>query len=110
MITIPVPDYPASTELVSIEGVTYQLTFQFNTRATCWTLSIATAAGVEILSGIKLVLDYELIADYVDRDIPPGLLYAIDPSQETQRIGRDDLKSTGKVKLVYMTEAERAAI
>ena len=65
--------------------------------------------GTLIAGGIKLVLDYEVISDYVAQGLPKGFMFLIDPGElSVVSIGRNDIGVN--VDLVYMTEAERDAI
>jgi len=104
-VKIPFKDYPSFVERVVLDGTPYRLRFRWNTTGQFWTLQILTAAGVVILAGIKIVLDYELIHDYAWMGGPPGELYAVDPTGELTTIGRNDLPN-GTVYLKYIPVAE----
>jgi len=109
MLQVPFQDFPAFSETTALDGQVYRLTFRWNTRGQYWTLKVSQADGTPILSGIKLVPDYELISAYVDMGPPPGLLFVVNPSGQLYTVTRDNLPS-GEIALVYMTEAERAAL
>lgn len=104
-VKIPFKNFPAFVERVAIDGVPYRLRFWWNTTGEYWTMQILSATGSVILSGIKLVLNYELIHDFAWLGGPPGELYAVDPTGELTRIGREDLPQ-GNVYLRYIPAGE----
>lgn len=108
MLRIAFAEYPAFSQTVVLDGTAYRLRFQWNTRGQYWAMDLATQDKTPIVTGIKLVLDYELIGAYHAIGTPPGELWALDSTEKLLRIGRDDIKD-GPVKLVYIPEAEVAA-
>lgn len=84
---------------VSLEGVTYQLTMQWNYRESAWYLTIADEAGEVLVGGIKLVIDYPLLTLAGHPDKPPGQLYAIDTSKQGLPPGLTELGE--RVLLLY---------
>lgn len=106
-VIIPFRDLPAFRETVPIDGVLYVLEFQYNTRADFWTMAVYSKDGAPLLTGIKVVIDYELVQRYGSRGLPFGNLYAIDVTGISNRIGRRELPDS--IDLVYMTEAEVTA-
>lgn len=109
MVTIPIQDAPDFIETVTLDGKPYTFRFRFNYRQQYWSLEIATPAGEILLAGVKLVCNWELIGMYPGRGLPPGYLAVIDPTSETGHpVNRETLGK--EVQLIYMTEAERAAL
>lgn len=106
MVTIPFAEFPAFTEEINLDNNPYRFSFNWNTRGEYWSLSTLDRDLVQLLSGIKLVMDFELLRRFPGRNTPPGELYVIDPSGQLDRVSRDDFQD--KVSLVYMTEAEVA--
>lgn len=104
MVTIPFFEFPAFTQEIVLDNTPFRFSFNWNTRGEFWTLIIANRDQVPLISGIKIVIDYELISKYPGRSLPPGELYAIDPSGELEKIGRNDFQD--KAKLIYVTESE----
>jgi len=105
MIRIPFnSDFSSFRERIALDGVPYILSFKWNGRGGYWSMSISSVDGVEILSSIKLVPDYELISQYVAADIPPGMIVVHDSSGNKDMIGRDDVNV--RAILAYITEAE----
>jgi len=55
MLKLPLfKDSPAVEMVISLEEVSYQLTYTWNQRASSWYLDVATQEGVKILSGIRI--------------------------------------------------------
>ena len=102
---IPFKDFPAFVEKVVLDGVPYQLRFWWNSTGEYWTLQMLNNSGTILLSGIKIVLGIELISAFVWMGLPPGELWAIDSTDELDRIGLNDL-SSGAVYLRYIPESE----
>lgn len=91
----------------TLDGVTYTLEFRWNVRLGAWFMNVLDAEGVEPrLIGVRLVADYPLAQNIVDRD-PPGYFLAVDTGAAAGfgvDPGFDDLGS--RVQLVYVPEAE----
>ncbi len=107
MQAIPFATLPAFTQTVNLDGQVYRLSFAWNYRGNYWSMSFLDAAGAPLVQGIRIVLNLDLLRQYPGRGLPPGILYAIDPSDTISEIAFDDL-SSGRVTLVYLTEAESA--
>ncbi len=107
-IIIPFSVFPAFTQEIILDNIPYRFTFNWNTRGTYWSVSIADRDEVKLISGIKLVMNFGLIRRYPGRDLPPGELIVADPSGEIERAGRDDFQD--KVKLVYVEESDFATV
>ena len=96
-IALPSPDEPFVTQTVSLEGRSYIITFDWNSRADRWTLHLSTQAGQKILDGALLQIGVDILRtnpktlDYV----PPGQLILG---------GKDDptLDTIGDVSLFYV--------
>lgn len=104
MVTIPFSEFPAFSQEIILDNIPFRVSFNWNTRGEYWTLSILDRDENQLASGIKIVLDYELIARYPGRGLPPGEIYAIDTSGELDKIGRDDFQD--RASLVYVLEGE----
>ena len=59
MVTIPFAEFPAFTQEIILDNVPYRFSFNWNTRGEFFTMSIADRDEVKLLSGIKLVMDFE---------------------------------------------------
>lgn len=110
MVVIPFSNsqYPSFVQEISLEEKVYKFRFYWNDRFDYWSMAILNFEDTIVLSGIKLVLNYELIQRYRHRDIPQGQLYVIDPSDTLVRIGREDLDNT--VNLIYVEVEDFATL
>lgn len=105
MIEIPTnSDNAAYYETVNINGTSYRLFFNWNSKDSAWYLSFLTTNNISIVSGIKLVVNYELINDYKDSGLPKGFLIAFDVLNTGEPVGRNDLGK--RIKLLYFSENE----
>jgi len=104
MIAIPFQDSPSFTEEVTIDGVVYLFEFNWNSRGEFWSMSIYDRDQNPLVLGIRMVIFHELIGQFVDRGLPPGELYVIDPSEDMTELEQDDLLS--RAYLLYFEEDE----
>ena len=102
-------DFPDFTQEVVLDEDRYGLRFHWNSRGGFWTMSVLTTTQEPIVSGIKIVLGYNLLGRFRAYDVPPGDMIAIDPSGGTTRIEQNDFL-TERCSLVYLTEAEIEAL
>lgn len=112
MIALPTfQDDPASTYSVALDGTPYLVTLRWNARGTFWTLDIATADGVELATGVQIILNQSLLFGRTDLRLPTGELGAFDPTGTLARIGRYDWAPVGSAVLLYVPadEIEEAA-
>jgi hypothetical protein len=103
VLELPVrSDFPAYQFKVTLDGVVFQLSFNFNQRLSRWTMDIADDLGTEIVNGIALMSGYPISAQYVEDAMPAGLFALID-STVPDGVGRsadaDDLGND--IKLLY---------
>lgn len=105
MLEIPMKNFSSFTQEVTLDNVPYRLTFTWNTRGEFWSLGIADRARNNLITGIRLVLNYEMLQHYPGRDLPPGALFVIDPKSNA-RIGRYDFFNDRQLKVVYVPEDE----
>ena len=108
MLAIPFSTLPAFTQTVTLDGSVYRLSFAWNYRAGYWSMSILDAGGIPLIQGLRIVLNLDLFRQFPGRGLPPGVLYAVDPSDTISDPAFDDI-SAGRVILVYLTEADLAA-
>jgi len=104
-VKIPFKQFPSFKERVSLDGVAYQLFFNWNVRGEFWTVTFAQTDDTVLAGAIKLVIGIELIGQYPDRGLPPGELEVIDTTGTIDRPGLYDFYD-GNVYLRYTPEAE----
>lgn len=105
MISIPFFEYPSFTEELEIDGTTYILKFNWNSRFSFWTISFYDVAQNPIVTGIKIVLNINLLAQFRAYAVPSGELRAVDASGNNRRIAQKDFVN-GRLLLIYASEEE----
>lgn len=95
---------------VALEGVSYRIAYAWNRRTASWYLSISTAEGTALVSGLRMVLDWPLLEQHRAREprLPPGRLFAFAIDGGEGEAGFADMGR--RVKLFYYTAADVAAI
>lgn len=106
-VTLEVND-AAFEQTVSLDGLTYGFEFWWNERMESWYMTVYTALGEPITSGIRLAHKQHLLAKYRDERLPPGSLFLISLSDSPcdptfEGFGVD-------TKLVYYTADDLASI
>lgn len=86
-------------EQVTLEEATYTFKFIWNYRGEFWSMSILDANDVEIVSGIAVRVDIDLLKYVGSSRKPPGSLVAYDTSGANEDPGLEDLG--GRVILLY---------
>jgi hypothetical protein len=107
-VKIPLRALPAYTQDVSLEGSAYKFRVKLNYRGQYYTLDILTKEGVDIVTGMKLALNAQLLRAHPGLGLPPGELFVLDVSGSNDVIAGDDIQD--RIELTYLTEAELAAI
>lgn len=95
-IDITQPDHNFTVDL---EGTVFNLQFRLNSRTSRWHMDVRTEAGVEIVSGIPLVLNYPLLGRFKDVRLPLGEFYVLDNTGANQEPNDEAFGSTHS--LVY---------
>ncbi len=91
------------TQRTILDGREYVLHLRWNGRSAKWFLSVLDQDESPIVQGIKIVADFPLLESAVDDRLPPGVLLALDTTQEGRDPGLTELGD--RVVLVYQ-EAE----
>lgn len=103
-VPTPVDGYPDQSFRVSLGDTQYGLRWLWNGREGVWTLSVSDADGEPILSGVRVVLDVDLLAYTADARAPQGYLIVSDPSGGTTEPGLDELGNRVQVLFVTLDE------
>jgi hypothetical protein len=107
MSTIVIPtsqtesDY---TQVVTLEGVDYQLFFHWNARQPGWYCEIRDTDGTLIAAAKKLVLGTFIFEHDKDERMPPGAFLLIDTTESGREPGLRDLGT--RVVFIYVEAAE----
>ena len=104
-IEIPFQDIASYTQQVTLDNVPYILEFSWNDRGNYWYIDISKTDQTSIITGIKLVLNYDILRQHVMPDLPTGQLYIIDTTGDFTKIKRDDFEN-GRLQIVYVSKDE----
>ena len=102
------PEVARYTQSVALDGRDYELGLRWNQREKRWYFSLADQDGTPIVSGRKVVADWDLLRGITTPRRPPGLLTARDTLGEGKAPGLTDLGA--RVKLVYLDLEELAIV
>ena len=98
-------DLPVRSDLdgysfsIELDAVTYLLRFRYNDRMSVWLMDIADTGGNDVLSGVPLLTNCDLIGRFRSDALPPGRFLAFDTTGNAANAGRNDLGNN--VKLLY---------
>lgn len=86
ILTFPMRnDLPQYSFNITLSGTIFQAQILYNGRMDRWIMNINDSAGNQILSGIPVLIERDLTAQYATLTIPEGTFVAIDNSgQDTQ--------------------------
>jgi hypothetical protein len=100
VVTLPTrtDGYPAYDFEVELDGRAYVCVLRWNEREGSWYLSLLDADRVDIVAGVRVVVDWDLLRRVVDARRPPGVLIAVDTTSAGEP-GLTDLG--GRVLLTY---------
>jgi hypothetical protein len=110
MITIPFLEYDSFSEDVVLDNIALRLSFFYNTRGEYWSMTISDLDDNIIISGIKLVIGYELIHDYSYLALPKGKLYIVDEANGLTKILQHEFINERRLQMVYILESEIESI
>lgn len=97
---IPFKPFPSFIEEITLSGVPYVFKFQWNSRAELWVMDILDREENELIVGIPLLIQYEILGLFADMGLPPGKLYVIDTIQTFKPIEYDDF-TNGRAVLFF---------
>jgi len=89
---------------ILLDGTTYAIELSWNTRDARWYLSLLTATGDPLVSGVPVVVDTPLLSRYVSSEMPPGDLIAFDTRGGGEEMTEPD-ELGDRVKLLYFPES-----
>jgi hypothetical protein len=96
--------------VVGLEGVNYRLQFNYNQRENVYYMSVATADGLDIVNGIKVVCNWPLLHKYADNRLPPGEIFAFANTQDQSPPGLAALGTGLHATLYYISRDEMIAL
>lgn len=90
----------AWSQLTTLDGRVYQFEFEWSARSRHWFVSLSTADGDPIATGVKVVAGWPLFRRWRwDDRAPPGVVVALDTSGANEDPGLEDFGT--RVQLVY---------
>lgn len=101
-IDLPPSDGVSFNFTTNLDGSVFGFEFKFNARLSYWTINLLDSANEPIYSGMRGVVDYNLLAHCSDPRKPEGKLYLIDTSGQGVDPGAFDIGT--RVKLVYRSD------
>lgn len=104
MKIIPFPKYPRFSEQVSLDGVIYNLFFDWNDRGSYWTMTITDINNTVLLANLKIVPNFDIHKRYALTSSPAGAFAVYSRVSNSSDISYEDFISTRE--LIYLTEAE----
>lgn len=107
-VRIPTNNLARYSQVVTLAGTAYTLTFDWNTRDETWTMSIGTANGTVIVRGLKVVPGTNLTSRFKDTRLPEGSFVCFNTKDSVSAPGRDSLVE--EVQVWFLTSAEVAAL
>jgi hypothetical protein len=105
MLTVPVRDLPDQVLDLTLDGEIHRLRLRWTDRTASWVMDWLGQDDAPRVTGLRVSLGLEHLRQFPGRGLPPGELWAADPSGNLQGITRQDLPE-GRVQLVYVPEAE----
>lgn len=98
VLEVPLSPKP-QTFAIQLAGVSYNMTFRFNSMMDCWVLDLMDASKAPVVSGIPVVTGLDLLAPYRYLGVG-GALIAQTVNDPTAVPTFDNLGKTGKVYFV----------
>lgn len=93
------------TQVTTLEGVQYALTFDWVQRWQRWTLAIATSGGTELATGLPVVVGVNLLAHVKHIDgMPQGFLGVYDTQLSFGEPALDNFYVGGDYYLIYVED------
>ena len=95
---------PSYRYQIDLEGSLYFIDMKFNTRNNRWAFSIFDQDQEPIIVGIPVLIDLDLLGQYVDPRLPPGKFMAVNLANERVEADRDGLSND--IIMIYFTSDE----
>lgn len=107
LLPMPADGYPHQTAQVQLGDTFYVVAWRWNTRDSAWFFSLSDVDGVAIVSGVRVVLNTDLLRGVSDTRKPDGVMAVVDPGGRATEPGLTDLGA--RVKVVFIPREELAA-
>ncbi len=101
-LEIYVPDMNDSFSRVLLDGTEYLLRFTWNDTKGRWYFGVYTVLREPIVQGLKLVPQFPVNMQYIDKRLPPGIFGVY---TNLEAVGRSDF-TNGKAIFAYVSSKE----
>ncbi len=102
MKVIPLSTDSVFSQVTSLGGQDFIMTFEWNARESAWYLDVADQDDIPIFTAVKVVVNWPLAARCVDPRRPRGVLIAIDSTGAGLDPLQDDLGK--RVELFFIDD------
>lgn len=99
MFEIPLKTYSSYVEQITLDGEQYTFKFIWNTRDSSYYLSIIKADKL-LLAAVRLVVNWEVLHNYTNSELPKGSLFIIDQKSDDDTYVKEDFGN--RIKLIYI--------
>ncbi len=94
-------DVGSWNQQTTLENEVFGLQFRWNERDGTWYFNLLDESGNVIRAGVRMIVNFELLAQLVDEGRPPGKFLAFDSRKDPQPPGIADLG-----EIVFLTYIE----
>jgi hypothetical protein len=101
---MPVDGYPHQTAQAQLGDVFFTVEWRWNGRDGAWYFALSDIDAVRIVSGVRVMLNMDLLLGVSDARRPDGVIAVVDPAGRSIEPGLHDLGT--RVKVVYIPRAE----
>jgi len=102
ILTMPTKSLGAYEYEILLENQILRFSFSYNKKYDYWTLDIQNRAAEDLVRGLKLVLNYEIMKRLRIPTLPRGALLPTDTTEKLLNIG--ELAFENGAQLLYVTE------
>lgn len=104
MIILPLKQISDYFYETVVDNVIYLLEFRWNSRYQFWVVDFKDIDGNDLVRGIKLIINYELIRLFARENMPKGALVVADLTGKLERVTFEDVGTN--LQLVYIPRTE----
>lgn len=100
LLEIPVRKDIYSYEFqISLQQQVYFFEIKYNSRMQRWQLSVYDDTKTPLVLGINILTETDMTSQYIDRGLPPGLIFVVDTEGAKKDADLDDFGD--RIKVMY---------